>query len=149
MTDFTTSSPMRRMIETWEGCVLSTYRDSVGVATIGFGHTGPDVTEGLTITQDQADALLGSDLQRFEHDVNAVCGPSTTQNQFDALVSFSYNLGFGSLQKSTLLKLHVMGQYVAASAQFGLWNHAGGQVLAGLTRRRAGERAVYESGSYT
>jgi hypothetical protein len=70
MPDFTTSSHMRAMIEGWEGLSLTAYRDPVNILTIGYGHTGPDVTEGQTITQEQADALLADDLGRFETGVN-------------------------------------------------------------------------------
>ena len=135
------------MIEGWEGCPPTTYRDSVGVLTGGFGHTGPDVPpEGTPVSRTQADAWLASDLSRFESAVAALA-PRSTQGQFDAMVSFAYNLGEGALRSSTLLKKHNAGDFAGAADEFLKWNHAGGQVLAGLTRRREGERAVYLSDS--
>jgi lysozyme len=148
MTDFVTTDAMRKMIETWEGCVLTAYRDMVGVLTIGYGHTGPDVTPGITITAEQADTLLTNDLHKFELSVNGMCGSAaTTQNQFDALVSFAFNLGAAALKTSTLLKLHLAGDYAGAAAEFPKWDHAGGEVVPGLLKRREGEAAVY-TGTY-
>lgn len=143
-----TSSMMRSLIESWEGCKLEPYQDSVGVWTQGFGHTGPDVYEGCDpISQQQADQLLAADLVKFEEYVTELC-PVCTQQQFDALVSFTYNLGQGSLSGSTLRRLHNEGDYTGAAGEFAKWDHAGGQVLAGLTRRRAGEANVYATGTY-
>ena len=144
-----TSPQMRRMIAAWEGLRLTAYRDVVGVWTIGYGHTGPDVTPGLVITQEQAEMLLASDLQRFERGVSGVCGPNTIQSRFDALVSFSYNLGLGALQGSTLLRYHLAEQYPQAAGEFLKWDHAGGQVLEGLLERRQDEAAVYLTGTYS
>ena len=93
------------LIKKFEGLRLTAYQDMVGVWAIGYGHTGPDVKPGLTITQQQADQLLINDLVRFNNGVNALVTVKLNQNQFDALVSFSYNLGLGSLQNSTLLRL--------------------------------------------
>lgn len=150
MTSYTTSNAMRQLIEGWEGCRLAPYQDSVGVWTIGFGHVGDDVYEGCDpISQEMADQLLAADLGRFEVAVNGMVADATMQQQFDAMVSFAYNLGEGSLRGSTLLRMHNAGDYDGAAQQFGRWNHAGGQVLAGLTRRRAGEAAVYATGDYS
>lgn len=144
-----TSPKMRAMIEAWEGKGLEAYQDSVGVWTIGFGHTGPDVHPGQTISSEQADALLAADLHKFEMAVLSMVDMAhTTQNQFDALVSFAYNLGSGALAESSLLRYHKQGQYNAAAGEFVKWDHAGGQVLAGLLRRRKGEAVVYISGQY-
>jgi lysozyme len=144
MPDFTTSSHMRAMIEGWEGLSLTAYRDPVNILTIGYGHTGPDVTEGQTITQEQADALLADDLGRFETGVNQAVGDApTTQGQFDAMVSLSYNIGLGNFQNSTVLRKHRQSDYEHAADAFR--NKAGGQVLPGLVKRREGERAVYLS----
>lgn len=147
MPDMVTSAAMRSMIEGWEGLRLTAYLDAVSVLTIGYGHTGPDVRPGMMITQKQADALLASDLARFEAAVNAHA-KSPTQGQFDAMVSFAYNLGEGALENSTLLRMHNAGNFAGAADEFLKWNHAGGQVLAGLTRRREGERAVYLNGAF-
>lgn len=144
-----TSSMMRALIESFEGCRLEPYQDSVGVWTQGFGHTGSDVYAGCDpITQQQADQLLAADLQKFEGYVTELC-PVCSQQQFDALVSFTYNLGQGSLAGSTLRRYHNAGDYTAAAGEFSKWDHAGGQVLAGLTRRRAAEAEVYSTGTYS
>jgi lysozyme len=150
MTSYTTSAPMRQLIEGWEGCRLEPYADAVGVPTVGYGHTGDDVSLDMDpITQEVADQLLEADLQNFEDAVNGMVIDATSQQQFDALVSFSYNLGESSLRGSTLLRMHNSGDYQGAAGQFARWNHAGGQVLPGLTRRRAGEAAVYANGDYS
>ncbi len=145
MPDFTTTQKMRKMIEDWEGKRLTAYRDPVGIATIGYGHTGPDVHMGQVTTAEQADTLLANDLHKFEAAVKGLAGPKTTQGQFDAFVSFCFNLGSGALKSSTLLRRHLAGRYPEAADEFLKWNHAGGVELAGLTRRRRGERQVYLS----
>lgn len=132
-----------KLIQQFEGLRLKAHQDAVGVWTIGYGHTGPDVTPGLVISQAQADALLARDLSRFEAGVTRLAAVPLNQNQFDALVSFSYNLGLGSLQNSTLLRLLNQRDYAGAAAQFPRWNKAGGKVLPGLTRRRAAEQALF------
>ncbi len=138
-----TSATMRQMIEGWEGLRLSAYQDVVGVWTIGYGHTG-GVVPGETITQAEADTFMSNDLHTFEVAVTDYVGSApTSQGQFDAMVSFAYNLGSGALKNSTLLKKHNAGDFQGAADEFLKWNHAGGQVLAGLTRRREGERARY------
>lgn len=142
-----TTAVMRRMITEWEGCKLTAYKDPVGILTIGVGHTGPDVVPGMRISQAQADEILSRDLERFERAVERLC-PGASQQQFDALVSFAFNCGEGALERSTLRKHHNAGSHAEAGREFDKWNKAKGQVLAGLTRRRAGERAVYERGEY-
>ncbi|MBO9580339.1 MAG: lysozyme [Sphingobium sp.] len=134
------------LIKRCEGLRLSAYPDpGTGGApwTIGYGHTGPEVRKGLTITQAQADTFLVADIQRFEADVRALC-PITTQGQFDALVSFAYNVGQSALSGSTMRKKHVAGNYAGAAAEFDRWVYAGGRTMAGLVARRAEERALYE-----
>ena len=144
-----TSAPMRQLIESWEGCRLEPYADAVGVPTVGYGHTGDDVSLGMDpISQEMADQLLAADLGKFEADVTDLC-PVCSQQQFDALVSFAYNLGAGSLGGSSLRRYHNAGDYTAAAGEFIKWNHAGGVVLAGLTRRRTGEAQVYATGTYS
>ena len=101
------------------------------------------------ISQEVADQLLAADLGRFETAVNGMVSDATSQQQLDGMLSFAYNLGEGALRGSTLLRLHNAGDYDGAAQQFGRWNHAGGRVLSGLTRRRAGEAAVYATGDYS
>ena len=141
-----TSNAMRAMIGAWEGCRLTAYHDPVGVLTIGYGHTG-NVHEGQCISEAEADQLLAQDLARFEAAVEDLTD-TVSQQQFDALVSFAFNVGQTALADSTLLRLHNSGDYAGAAAQFERWIHAGGRVLPGLVRRRKGEAAVYQTGTY-
>ncbi len=127
------------MIKRFEGCKLVGYLDSVGVATVGVGHTGPKVYEGMHITQEEADELLRHDLEWVEKCINQHVTVELTQNEFDALASFVFNLGCGAFRKSTLLKKLNHGDRSGASREFHKWNHAGHKVLAGLTRRREAE----------
>ena len=145
-----TSTQMRQMIEAWEGLRLQAYRDIVGVLTIGYGHTGPDVHEGQDITDAEADTLLSGDLHKFELAVGSMVGfAKTTQQQFDAMVSFSYNLGSGALKGSTLLRQHLAGNYEAAANEFPKWDHAGGVENEAILKRRDAEAEVYLNGAYT
>lgn len=115
--------------------------------TIGWGSTGSDIARGLVWTQQQCDERFAQDVDKFAQRVAAAIGSAaTTQNQFDAMTSFSYNVGIGNLQSSTLLKKHKAGDYAGAAAEFAKWNKAAGKVLPGLVRRRAAEAALY-SGS--
>ena len=91
-----------KLVKEFEGCRLTAYRDSVGVLTIGYGHTGSDVTPGLTITQAKADQLLQQDLAKFNNCVSTYINRSLNPNQVGALMSWSFNVGCGSLQTSTL-----------------------------------------------
>lgn len=133
------------LIKEYEGLELKAYKDSVGVLTIGYGSTGSHVKPGMTITAQEAEALLLKDVERFEKGVAAAVKVPLNQNQFDALVSFSFNLGLGSLQKSTLLRKLNAGDYAGAQAEFKRWNKAGGVVLRGLVRRRASEALLFGS----
>ena len=133
------------LIKSFEGCKLKAYRDIVGVLTIGYGATGPDVTEGLEITQEEADKRLLADIEQFERGVMRVVKVPLTENQLAALVSFTYNLGIGSLWRSTLLRLLNAGDYEAAANEFPKWDRAGGQPVAGLTRRRKAEQQLFRS----
>ena len=132
------------LIKHFEGCKLEAYRDSVGIPTIGYGHI-EGVQMGDVITQDEADLYLSHDVASKVDGVNRLVRADINQNQFDALVSFAYNLGLGALGNSTLLKMINAGSANAAGPQFLRWNKAGGVVLAGLTRRREAEKALYES----
>lgn len=127
------------MIKKFEGCELVAYKPvkTEQYWTIGYGHYGPDVTEGMRITQSVAEDFLRKDLNKFEKAVTAT-GLTLTQNQFDALVSFSYNCGVGNLKKL------VAGRSLQQIADaIPLYNKAGGKTLAGLTRRRTAERALF------
>jgi lysozyme len=134
------------LIKRAEGLKLDSYRCPAGIATVGFGHTGPDVRIPMTITPGEAERLLHEDLARFENGVtNCLCGVPTNSNQFSAMVSLAYNIGLGNFATSTVLKRHKLGNYAAAANAFLLWNKANTQVLPGLTRRREDERELYLS----
>jgi len=134
----------RELIKSFEGCKLDSYRCSGGVATVGYGHTGPDVRIPMTITQERAEELLDNDLRRFEVGVEALVGnAATNDNQFSALVSLAFNIGLGALATSTVLRRHKAGNPVGAANAFLMWNKAGGRVLPGLMRRREAERRLY------
>lgn len=137
------------LIKSFEGLNLTAYKDSVGVWTIGYGWTQPvdskPISAGMTIKQDTAERLLKTGLVSYESDVSKLVKVKLNQGQFDALVSFAYNLGSRSLSTSTLLRKLNAGDYAGAADEFPRWNEAGGQVLAGLTRRREAERALFLS----
>ncbi len=132
------------LIRQFEGLRLSAYKDAVGVKTIGYGTT-KGVKMGDTITREEADRLLCEDAQRFADHIDAVVKVPLNQNQIDALVALVYNIGPAAFGKSTMLKLINQGLLEDAALQFVRWNKAGGQVLAGLTRRRVAEKALFES----
>lgn len=132
------------LVKQCEGCKLTSYQDSVGVWTIGYGRT-TGVTKGQTITQKQADSFLLQELEQFGKAVASLVKVLINQNQFDALVCFTYNVGVGSLKKSTLLKLLNAGNFTEAAQQFLVWNKAGGKVLPGLSKRRALEKSLFEA----
>ena len=137
------------LIKQFEGCKLTAYQDSVGVWTIGYGWTQPvdgkPIRAGMTIKQETAERLLKTGLVSYESDVSRLVKVSLTQGQFDALVSFTYNLGARSLSTSTLLRKLNAGDYAGAADEFLRWNKAGGKVLNGLTRRREAEHALFLS----
>jgi lysozyme len=131
-----------QLTESFEGVRLSAYQDQVGRWTIGYGHTN-GVQAGDTCTQDEADMWLRQDMAWAVNCVNALVTRSLTQGEFDSLVDFSFNLGYGSLEHSTLLSLVNQGQFAQAADEFAKWDHAGGQVVAGLLRRRLAEEAEF------
>ena len=136
-----------QLICQFEGLKLERYRDAVGLWTIGYGHLilKEEMEKLIKITTGEAKNILRKDLNRTETGVKKLLTLSVTQNQFDALVSFAFNLGLGNLKKSTLLKKVNAGDKEAAALQFKCWNKAGGRVLAGLTRRRDAEMRLFLS----
>ena len=135
------------MICRFEGLQLSAYDDGVGVWSIGFGTivypSGTRVRKGDICTLEQAKFYMSHDLKKFEHAVDLAVKVSIDQNQFDALVSLTYNIGAGAFRNSTLLKKLNVGDYHGASAQFDVWNKASGRVLQGLVNRRSVERTLF------
>ncbi len=146
------SSAGRAFIALKEGKRLSAYQDSVGIWTIGVGHTAaagaPAPVKGMTISDAECDAILSRDLAAFEAGVEAAVTVSIAQHEFDALVSFAFNVGLGALRGSTLLKRLNAGDREAAAKQFSVWVKAGGKTLAGLVARRADEAALFRAGVY-
>lgn len=138
------------MIKGFEGCVLKAYRCPANVLTIGYGHTGPDVTKGLMWTQQQADEAFAADVERFERgvstDLSGVCpllSGAALPERFDALVSLAFNIGMQAFHKSTLLKRLHADDLAGAAEQFTVWNKANGAFNKGLLQRRTREMRVF------
>lgn len=131
------------IIKQFEGCVLKVYRDPVGIKTVGYGHTGADVNAmavGTPVTQAQADAWLRHDVTSAERNVSSFDAKyHWSQNQYDALVSFAFNVG--SINQLTTNGTRTIGQI---SQKILAYNRAGGAVLAGLTRRRKAEKELFD-----
>lgn len=138
------------LMHEFEGCRLEAYPDpgsrDGNPWTIGWGSTGPDIKRGTVWTQEQADA-------RFEQDINTKYAPAvdkllgdvpTTQNQFDAMVCLTYNIGINAFSRSTVLRLHKAGDFQGAARAFLMWNKNDGKVMRGLTRRRLAESDLYD-----
>lgn len=142
------SAPGRaQLVERFEGLRLPAYRDSVGVWTIGYGHTaragGLAPGPGVVITAAQADAILSQDLGTFEAALNAAIRAPALQREFDALLSWSFNVGAGAMRSSSLMRAFNAGQKARAAQGLLAWDRAGGAVLQGLETRRAAERAWF------
>ena len=145
----------KALIKKWEGCArhrsdgrFDAYPDPGSEDgrpwTIGWGSTGPDIGKGLIWTQAQCDKRFDTDIQRFVDTVAKVLGSAkTTQNQFDALVSFHYNTG--SIATASLTRLHKQGRFAEAAMEFGKWIHNDGRAMQGLIKRRAEETRLYAS----
>lgn len=136
------------LIKKYEGCKLKAYLCPAHVATIGWGNTayknGSKVKLGDTITQEQADELLLHVLNYFAKGIKEVVKKTLTDNQFNAILSFSYNLGLGNLRASTLLKkVNADPDDLSIKNEFMKWNKGGGQILPGLTKRRQEEANLY------
>lgn len=134
------------LTKSFEGCVLTAYYDRLGhVWTIGYGATGPDIVQGLKWTQAQADADLESRLTKLGAQVDAACTTVLTPNQKAALVDFAYNEGIGALTNSQILVHLAAGDPLAAMREMALYDKAGGQVVAGLARRRQAEINLFDT----
>ena len=130
-----------------EGCRLSAYRDGKGVRTIGWGHTGADVREGLQWTQDKADAQLAADLARAAEAVARLAQPRLSDSQMAALISFVFNLGEKVLANSTLLERVNDCRFLDAAREFLRFDHAGERESKGLLIRRLDEASLFLKGS--
>ena len=131
------------LIKKFEGCELEAYQCSAGVWTIGYGHT-KGVAPGDSVSQEEAEQMLVDELHEYESYVNEYVTVALSQNQFDALVSWVYNLGPANLKASTMLKVLNSGEYEDVPAQIKRWNKAGGKVLEGLIRRREAEACLFQ-----
>ena len=135
------------LIKQFEGLELQAYQDVAGIWTIGYGHTGPEVGPGMVITEGQAEQLLIEDLERFERGVSSAVQTPISQAQFDALVSLAYNIGVAGFSRSTAVKRLNKGDFEGAAEAITWWNKATingrKQPVAGLTRRRAAEAALF------
>jgi lysozyme len=139
----THSANATTLVETFEGCRLVAYQDGNGIWTIGYGHTGPGVVEGLACTLAEAQAWLDQDLATADAAIARLVKMALTQNQWDALVSLVYNIGAGNFAKSTVLRELNQGNAVGASAAIAMWNKVAGQVSRGLATRRAAEQKLF------
>jgi lysozyme len=155
------SDKLIEMVKHDEGVVMRPYQCPALLWTVGVGHV-IDPTHARvkladrkalpipagwdrTFSMAEVNDILKKDLNRFEAGVMRLCPKTTKQSQFDALVSFAFNVGLGNLQNSTLRMKHNREEFSAAAEEFLKWNKAGGKVLKGLDKRRKGEKALYES----
>ena len=132
------------LIKKFEGCKLKSYKCPAGVWTIGYGHT-EDIKEGDIVSPEEANKLLRADVFKFEEYVTDNVIVNLTQNQFDALVAWTFNLGVGNLRNSTMLKKLNNADYTSVPFEMKRWNKAGGKTLDGLVRRRQAESLLFES----
>lgn len=136
------------LIKKFEGCELTAYQDAVDVWTIGYGHT-KNVKEGDSITKDEADTMLMHELLEYCSHVENAVEVELKQCMYDALVSWTYNLGPTNLKSSTMLKFLNAGNFEEVPTQIKRWNKAGGKVLEGLKRRREAEALLFEGKDWT
>lgn len=149
MNDFKYSDAGMALTKGFEGLRLTAYQDVAGIWTIGYGHVGPAILAGVTISEADAEALLRADLADAVACVNCAVRVAITQNQFDAMVDFCFNAGRGNFLQSTLLRKVNLKDFEGAAAQFGLWVHAGGEVVPGLVRRRKAEAVLFMEANRT
>ena len=142
--DMKTSEVGVELIKEFEGCKQVAYQDSVGVWTIGYGHT-KDVYEGQLAIKKTIERWLQEDLEEFESYVSKLVKVELNQNQFDALVAWTYNLGPTNLKESTMLRKLNYGDYESVPDEMRRWNKAGGEVFNGLVRRRDAEANLFSS----
>lgn len=135
------------LIKQWEGLRLETYRCSAGVLTIGYGHTA-SVIPGMHITEAEAERLLMRDLAVFEAEVSRAVDVELTDNQFAALVSWTYNVGVSAMRGSTLIRKLNAGDFACVPGELARWNKIKGVVAPGLSNRRAAEAGLWARGSF-
>jgi lysozyme len=139
------------LIKSFEGFRSEAYRDPAGVWTIGYGHTSaagePRVAEGMTVSRSEADAILRRDAANFSRQLNRALRVQLTDEQFSALVSFTYNVGPENLRRSSVLEAVNKSDFASVPRRLSLWTKAGGRVLPGLVKRRAAEAAMFVGGN--
>lgn len=134
------------VLKLWEGKENNAYKDVVGVWTVCYGSTGPHVTPGLRVSDEGCEQMLRDDVVRFERAAQRCSAPaSLNQNQYDALVVFTYNVGETAYCNSTLSRKVRAGDFAGASAEFPRWSYAKGQFVQGLANRRAAERYLFNT----
>lgn len=152
------SAAIVRFIKQFESCVLEPHWDALGgVWDIGYGHVLQPNDPHVPITQEEADSLFDLDLRRFEDGVNELAKVELRQHEFDALVSFAYNVGLDidqddvaeGLGDSTLMRYVNDGEFARAACEFTKWVKAGGKPVLGLYRRRCAEQAIFLLGDYS
>jgi lysozyme len=134
----------KALIRQFEGCELESYRCAADVATLGYGHTH-GVKDGDSCTKEEANQMLADDLEEFEGYVDKYVEVDLSQNQFDALVAWTFNLGPANLKSSTMLKVLNEGKHEKVPSEMKRWNKAGGKTLEGLIRRREAESLLWEN----
>lgn len=132
------------LIKEFEGLRLKAYLCPAKILTIGYGHT-KTTQKDMVITKEQAEDLLKKDLEYFEKEVSRLVTVPLNENEFSALVCFTFNVGVGNLEGSTLLRLLNRGWYEQVPAQFMRWNKSNGQELGGLSRRRSAEARLWNT----
>ena len=132
------------LIKKFEGCETTAYQDSVGVWTIGFGHT-KGVEEGQTCSIEDAESMLADEMNEYEGYINNMVKVELQQHEFDALVAWVYNLGPTNLGESTMLKVLNGGQFDRVPDEMNRWTRAGGEILEGLVRRRQAESLMFQN----
>lgn len=134
-------------IKQWEGLRLDAYKCSAGEWTIGYGHTAT-AKEGMKITQTEAERLLYQDLSLYETAVTRAVTAQLSDNQFAALVSWSYNVGITAMRNSSLIRKLNQGDYGSVPGELARWNKVKGKVNRGLSNRRAAEAGLWARGSF-
>ncbi len=141
------SDKIKELIKGFEGCKLAAYLCPAGVLTIGYGHTGPDVRSGMVISHAKAVELFERDIETFARSLDPVLPQGLKQHQYDALLSFAYNVGVGALKKSALLrKVKADASDPSIPYEFSRWTRAKGSVVPGLVTRRKAEADIYLNG---
>jgi len=138
------SSEGLELIKHFEGCETTAYQDSVGVWTIGYGHT-KGVEEGQTCSIEDAETMLADEMDEYEGYINNMVKVDLEQHEFDALVAWVYNLGPTNLGESTMLKVLNGGQFDRVPDEMNRWTRAGGEILEGLVRRRQAESLMFQN----